>query len=125
MIQDENIPSLKRIIMVDNLDHRPLGWESSTVLAGQGKTFADAMDILNGCAIDYRDLLKSSEALKIQDEVLNTDVINLQLTSGTTGQPKAVALTSRNLLNNGIAIGDNLKFTPEDRLCLVPPLFRR
>lgn len=111
--------------MVDNLDNRPRHWESSSVLAQQGKSFADAMSALHGRAIDYRDLLVSSSSTASKEEVANTDVINLQLTSGTTGQPKAVALTSRNLLNNGIAIGDNLRFTETDRLCNIPPMFRK
>ncbi|KAJ1018100.1 hypothetical protein NDA16_004967 [Ustilago loliicola] len=109
--------------MVNNLDNRPRHWESNSVLAQQGKSFADAMSVLNGRALDYRDLLVSSPRSTKQNDVLNTDVINLQLTSGTTGQPKAVALTSRNLLNNGIAIGDNLRFTQADKLCNIPPLF--
>lgn len=124
ILQDENLPSLQRVVMVDNLSNRPSRWESSSLLARQGKTFADAMDALNGRAIDYRDLLGSSKS-KPPEKVLNSDVINLQLTSGTTGKPKAVALTSRNLLNNGIAIGDTLQFSPEDVLCNVPPLFRK
>ena len=66
------------------------------MLAQQGRSFADAMSALHGRAIDYRDLLVSSSSTASKEEVANTDVINLQLTSGTTGQPKAVALTSRN-----------------------------
>jgi fatty-acyl-CoA synthase len=51
------------------------------------------------------------------------DVINMQYTSGTTGFPKGVQLTSRNILNNGYYIGERQKFTAEDRLCLPAPLF--
>ncbi|MBN2404413.1 MAG: AMP-binding protein [Coriobacteriia bacterium] len=51
------------------------------------------------------------------------DVINMQYTSGTTGFPKGVQLTSRNILNNGFYIGERQKFTAEDRLCLPAPLF--
>lgn len=51
------------------------------------------------------------------------DVINMQYTSGTTGFPKGVQLTSRNIVNNGFFIGERQKFTSEDRLCLAPPLF--
>ena len=123
VLQDETLPCLKRIVMVDNLDNRPRHRESNSVLAQQGKSFADAMSALHNRAVDYRDLLVSSKSASTKPEVLNTDVINLQLTSGTTGKPKAVALTSRNLLNNGIAIGDNLRFTEADRLCNIPPLF--
>jgi fatty-acyl-CoA synthase len=51
------------------------------------------------------------------------DVINMQYTSGTTGFPKGVMLSSRNIVNNGYWIGQGLGYTPEDRLCLCVPLF--
>jgi fatty-acyl-CoA synthase len=51
------------------------------------------------------------------------DTINMQYTSGTTGFPKGVMLTSRNILNNGFYIGERQKFTPADRVCLPPPYF--
>ena len=45
------------------------------------------------------------------------DVINMQYTSGTTGFPKGVMLSSRNIVNNGHALGTMLGYTPDDRLC--------
>ena len=51
------------------------------------------------------------------------DVINMQYTSGTTGFPKGVMLSSRNIVNNAEALGRVLGYTPEDRLCLCAPLF--
>ncbi len=51
------------------------------------------------------------------------DVINMQYTSGTTGFPKGVMLSSRNIVNNGYWIGQGLGYTPSDRLCLCVPLF--
>jgi len=51
------------------------------------------------------------------------DVINMQYTSGTTGFPKGVMLSSRNIVNNGEAMGRGLGYTVEDRLCLCVPLF--
>jgi fatty-acyl-CoA synthase len=51
------------------------------------------------------------------------DCINMQYTSGTTGFPKGVMLSSRNLVNNGYWLGRGLGYTPVDKLCLCVPLF--
>ena len=51
------------------------------------------------------------------------EVINIQFTSGTTGFPKGVMLSSRNIVNNGYWLAQGLGLTPSDRLCLCVPLF--
>ena len=53
----------------------------------------------------------------------NNDVVMMQYTSGTTGFPKGVMLTHRNILNNGFYIGEGQKLGPDDRVCLPVPFF--
>jgi fatty-acyl-CoA synthase len=51
------------------------------------------------------------------------DATNIQFTSGTTGSPKGATLSHHNILNNGFFIGEALKLTPADRVCIPVPLY--
>jgi fatty-acyl-CoA synthase len=51
------------------------------------------------------------------------DTINIQFTSGTTGQPKGATLTHCNILNNGALCANGMNFTDKDRLCIPVPLY--
>jgi fatty-acyl-CoA synthase len=79
--------------------------------------------------IPYRDLRSAAADVPapdldaLENAVGVDDVINMQYTSGTTGFPKGVMLSSRNIVNNGYWVGEGLGLSPDDRLCLCVPLF--
>lgn len=53
----------------------------------------------------------------------NTDAINIQYTSGTTGFPKGATLSHRSILNNGFFTTELINFTHEDRLAIPVPFY--
>ena len=68
-------------------------------------------------------LVGDDELERAKSRVDCHDEINMQYTSGTTGFPKGVMLTSHNILNNGLTIGDRMHLTAADRLLICVPLF--
>ncbi|WP_027793063.1 AMP-binding protein [Paraburkholderia acidipaludis] len=51
------------------------------------------------------------------------DPINIQFTSGTTGNPKGATLTHRNVVNNGRFIAMAMRLGETDSLCIPVPLY--
>lgn len=73
--------------------------------------------------IDHAKKVSDDELEERLSSLHPDDVINMQYTSGTTGFPKGVMLTHRNIVNNGKIIGDFMKLTEADRVCVPVPLF--
>ncbi len=79
--------------------------------------------------LNFDDLLTSPSdaemaALAAAGATLKADEpINIQFTSGTTGAPKGATLTHRNILNNGRFVGEAIRLTENDRLCIPVPLY--
>lgn len=102
-IESEHLPFLKRVVFA--------GKETP-----EGMLNFEDLKILGG---DF-----PVEIYEENKKALNThDVVNMQYTSGTTGFPKGVMLTHYNILNNGKTIGDGMKFTKNDKLCITVPFF--
>ena len=102
-IESEHLPFLKRVVFA--------GKETP-----EGMLNFEDLKILGG---DFH-----VEIYEENKKTLNThDVVNMQYTSGTTGFPKGVMLTHYNILNNGKTIGDGMKFTKNDKLCITVPFF--
>ncbi len=79
--------------------------------------------------ISWQDFLAQAETISTQQleaaeqELLCTDAINIQYTSGTTGSPKGAMLSHRNILLNAYYAGIGQRFTERDRICVPVPLY--
>ena len=102
-LNSEKFPCLKYVFHVGQEKHRGMYNTNELILLG----------------MNYDD----DEYQKVKDAVTQNDVINMQYTSGTEGFPKGVMLTSRNIVNDGFYIGENMNYTEKDRLLLQVPLF--
>lgn len=66
----------------------------------------------------------SDEALRKREEKVQfDDPVNIQYTSGTTGNPKGVTLSHHNILNNAYFIGLRMNYTHADRVCIPVPFY--
>jgi fatty-acyl-CoA synthase len=63
------------------------------------------------------------ELAAVETSLQFDDPINIQYTSGTTGFPKGATLSHHNILNNGFFVGETVKYTAEDRVCIPVPFY--
>nr|WP_321354208.1 AMP-binding protein [uncultured Draconibacterium sp.] len=102
-LKSDKFPELKNVGFIGQQKHR-------------GMYNTDELMLL-GSHIDDLELESVKVALNCHD------VVNMQYTSGTTGFPKGVMLSHHNILNNGFATGECMKYTEDDRLLVCVPLF--
>jgi fatty-acyl-CoA synthase len=102
-ISSEKFPFLKNVVFIGNIPYNGMfTWDEFIKKADE---------------ISQDELVNRSETLNFDD------AINIQYTSGTTGFPKGVVLTHHGVLNNGYIIGEGMKFSEKDRLCIPVPFY--
>ena len=67
--------------------------------------------------------ISAEQLVARQAGLSNSDPINIQYTSGTTGFPKGATLSHRNILNNGYFVTEQIKLRPGERLCIPVPFY--
>ena len=78
---------------------------------------------------DWEELLAGGEDVADEDlfrreaSLQFDDPINIQYTSGTTGRPKGATLSHHNILNNAFNLGEYLRYTEADRVCIPVPFY--
>jgi len=102
-LSSARLPCLKRVVFIG--DETPAGMLNFSSLYDLGREVPD------------------SDLAAVEATLDRHEVINMQYTSGTTGFPKGVMLTHFNVINNGFNIGECMRFTEFDRLCIPVPFF--
>ena len=118
-IIEELCPELKTLTPGEPLYSKNLPFLRNVITAGFS---------MDGCLTWEQMLSRSSlvpreEVRRRASLVKPDDVCNMQYTSGTTGFPKGVMLTHRNIVNNGKTIGDRMDLSTADRMMIQVPMF--
>ncbi len=118
-IISELCPELKNIKAGEPLYSKTLPFLRNVITVGFN---------MDGC-LEWKDFMKRSDLVPKEEvrrraaSVKPDDVCNMQYTSGTTGFPKGVMLTHRNIVNNGKIIGDRMDISTADRMMIQVPMF--
>ena len=99
---NDRLPALETIVLLDDSSGPGLTWQNLRAMSAEVPEH----------------VLREREATLQFD-----DPINIQYTSGTTGHPKGATLSHHNILNNGFFVGERLRYTSRDRICVPVPLY--
>ncbi len=102
-LKSEKYPHMKRVMFLGGRKHRGMF----------------SLDEIK----DLAEETPFEDYLARQNEVDVNDIVNMQYTSGTTGFPKGVQLSHRNIANDGFWIGACQNFSARDKACIPVPLF--
>ena len=101
-LYSKNLPFLRNVVTVGFSMNGCLTWEQM---------------LSRSCLVPREEVRRRASLVKPDD------VCNMQYTSGTTGFPKGVMLTHRNIVNNGKTIGDRMDLSTADRMMIQVPMF--
>lgn len=103
LLNAARLPHLKHVIKIEDQEHIGLHKFDDLLIEPSHKELEDLQAIADDLQFD--------------------ETINIQFTSGTTGNPKGTMLTHNNILNNGFFVGEAIRLTEKDRVCISVPLF--